>query len=59
MTETTLRAADLHNIAGYTPYEGRRVRGRVRLTLSRGLVVCKGGEFTGHRGWGHLVEGKR
>ncbi len=54
--EWTIRAANLHNIAGYTPYEGRRVRGRVRFTLSRGLVVCKAGEFTGHRGWGRLVE---
>ncbi|HNS04186.1 MAG TPA: amidohydrolase family protein [Anaerolineae bacterium] len=58
-TETTIRAGELHNIAGYTPYEGRRVRGRVRFTLSRGQVVCKGGEFTGHRGWGHLVAGRR
>jgi hypothetical protein len=21
-------------------------------------VVCKGGEFLGHRGWGRLVEGR-
>lgn len=56
--ESTIKAANLHNIAGYTPYEGRRVRGRVRFTLSRGLVVCKAGEFTGHRGWGRLVEGR-
>jgi dihydroorotase-like cyclic amidohydrolase len=55
--EATIKAANLHNIAGYTPYEGRRVRGRVRFTLSRGLLICKGGEFTGHRGWGRLVEG--
>lgn len=56
--ETTIKAFDLHNIAGYTPYEGRRVRGRVRFTVSRGLVVCKAGEFTGHHGWGRLVEGR-
>lgn len=54
----TIEAANLHNIAGYTPYESRRVRGRVRYTLSRGLVVCKTGEFVGHRGWGRLVEGR-
>lgn len=56
--DSTIKAANLHNIAGYTPYEGRQVRGRVRFTLSRGLVVCKAGEFTGQRGWGRLVEGR-
>lgn len=56
--DATIKAANLHNIAGYTPYENRRVRGRVRYTLSRGLVVCKVGEFLGHRGWGRLVEGR-
>ena len=53
-----ISAAELHNIAGYTPYEGRRVQGKVRFTLSRGLVICKNGEFTGHRGWGRLVQGQ-
>jgi dihydropyrimidinase len=56
--DVTIKAANLHNIAGYTPYEGRRVRGRVRFTLSRGLVVCKAGEFTGQRGWGRMIEGR-
>lgn len=55
--DVTIKAANLHNIAGYTPYEGRRVRGRVRFTISRGLVVCRAGEFLGQRGWGRLVEG--
>jgi hypothetical protein len=56
--DAVIKAANLHNIAGYTLYENRRVRGRVRFTISRGLVVCKGGEFLGHRGWGRLVEGR-
>ncbi len=56
--DSTIKAANLHNIAGYTPYEGRRVRGRVRFTISRGLVVCKAGEFTGQRGWGRMTEGR-
>ncbi|MFZ2488074.1 MAG: amidohydrolase family protein [Anaerolineae bacterium] len=55
---STIKAAELHNIAGYTPYEGRRVQGKVRFTLSRGLLICKNGEFIGHRGWGRLVHGK-
>ena len=53
-----IHAANLHNIAGYTPYEGRRVRGKVRFTVSRGRVVFKNGEFVGHRGWGRFVEGR-
>ena len=56
--DATIKTANLHNIAGYTPYEGRRVRGRVRFTVSRGMIVCKAGEFTGQRGWGHLVEAR-
>lgn len=56
--EWTVKASDLHNIAGYTPYEGRRLRGQVRLTLSRGRAVFKAGEFVGARGWGRFVEGQ-
>ncbi len=34
-----IHAADLHHIAGYSPYEGMQVQGRVNMTLSRGEVV--------------------
>ncbi len=53
--EQTVRAADLHHIAGYTPYEGLCVQGRVRATISRGRVVYEDGGFTGCRGWGQFV----
>lgn len=56
--EWTVKAANLHNIAGYTPYEDRNLLGVVRTTISRGQVVYRGGEFLGQRGWGHFVEGK-
>ncbi len=56
--EWIVKASNLHNIAGYTPYEGQRLRGQVRFTLSRGKVVCKAGEFLGHRGWGRFVEAR-
>ena len=56
--ERTIKATNLHNIAGYTPYEDRTVHGHVRLTISRGQVVYKAGEFLGQRGWGRFVEGK-
>ncbi|MFN2165077.1 MAG: amidohydrolase family protein, partial [Anaerolineae bacterium] len=56
--EGTVKAANLHNIAGYTPYEGRALRGAVRMTISRGRIVCRNGEFLGERGWGRFVEGR-
>ena len=55
---STIRAGELHNIAGYTPYEGREVRGRVRMTISRGQVLYRGGEFISHRGRGRFVHGR-
>ena len=33
-----LRSDDLHNIAGYTPYEGHRLRGAVRTVLCLSLI---------------------
>jgi dihydropyrimidinase len=57
--ESTIKASNLHNIAGYTPYENRPVRGRVRFTISRGQIVFKGGEFLGQRGAGRFVEGHK
>src|SRR5258707_5367305 len=34
-----IHAEDLHNIAGYSPYEGHRLRGAVRTVLCRGQIV--------------------
>lgn len=56
--EGTIKATNLHNIAGYTPYENRAVRGRIRMTMSRGQIVYKGGEFLGQRGAGRFVAGR-
>lgn len=56
--EWTVKAANMHNIAGYTPYEGRTLQGAVRATISRGRVICRAGEFRGERGWGRFVEGR-
>jgi dihydropyrimidinase len=53
----TIRSVELHNIAGYTPYEGRKLQGAVRTTISRGRIVYRAGEFVGERGWGHFVRG--
>ncbi len=54
--EGTVRAADLHHLAGYTPYEGMRVQGRVHMVFSRGQMVVREGEFVGRRGRGKFVK---
>jgi dihydropyrimidinase len=53
--EGVIRAADLHHLAGYTPYEGLRVRGRVKATISRGHVIYRDGRFLGRKGRGEFV----
>jgi allantoinase len=53
--EWTLRGADLHSAAGWTPYEGRPMRGRVVLTVSRGRVVYDGRDVTGLPGDGQFI----
>jgi dihydropyrimidinase len=53
--EGTIQAAKLHNLAGYTPYEGRRVQGVVRDVFSRGRPLVREGEFIPAPGWGRFV----
>ena len=48
----TITAENLHSQAGYTPYEGMRVQGRVVATLRRGEFLVRDGEFVGHEGSG-------
>jgi len=54
----TIQASQLHNIAGYTPYEGRRVQGRIKTTIARGQIVYEEGEFKGQPGRGRFVAGE-
>ncbi len=53
--EVILSSSILHSRCDYTPYEGRYVRGYPVATVSRGDVVMRDGEFTGHAGRGRLV----
>ena len=53
--EQTIQAEKLHNLAGYTPYEGRRVQGAVRDVFSRGRQLVREGEFIPAPGWGRFV----
>jgi dihydropyrimidinase len=53
--EVILSWAMLHSRCDYTPYEGRYLRGYPVLTISRGEVVMRDGEFTGRADRGRLV----
>jgi len=53
--EVTLRAADMHDNVGYTPYEGRRVKGWPETVVSRGRVVVSEGRLHAPRGSGQFI----
>jgi dihydropyrimidinase len=52
----TLRDEDLHSAAGFSPYAGLELSGRVRTTISRGRVVFDQGKVIGEPGWGQFIE---
>ncbi len=53
--ETTIRADRLHNLAGYTPYEGMPVQGAVRDVFVRGRQLVQAGDFRPAPGWGRFT----
>ncbi|MFE3547459.1 dihydropyrimidinase [Streptomyces kronopolitis] len=53
--EQTLSAATHHMNVDYSPYEGKRLTGRVETVLSRGELVIDNREFTGHAGHGQYI----
>ena len=54
--EREIRHDMLHDNAGYTPYEGRRVTGWPRTVIGRGRVVVADGELQAQRGSGAYLE---
>jgi dihydroorotase (multifunctional complex type) len=56
--ETVPRAADMIGVAGWTPYEGIRLRGRVEATVSRGRIIARGGQLLGDPGVGQWIARK-
>jgi len=56
--ESTLQAGKLHNMAGYTPYEGWCVQGSIKMTISRGQIIYEDGQFNGTPGRGRFVAGE-
>ncbi len=53
--ETTIETKRLHNLAGYTPYEGMKVQGAVRDVFMRGRQLVREGEFQPAPHWGRFV----
>ena len=51
-----LRDEDLHSAAGFSPYAGLELSGRVQTTICRGRVVYDRGTVTGEPGWGRFIE---
>ena len=50
-----IRAADLLSRCGWTPFEGRQVRGRIRRVVLRGRDAYKDGELLVEAGYGRDV----
>jgi dihydropyrimidinase len=53
--ETAITAGILHDNVGYTPYEGRRLRGWPVTVLSRGRIVVDNGKLAAPRGSGAFL----
>ncbi len=54
--EWVIAASGLHSRCGWTPYEGRRVRGRVRRVELRGQAVYRDGDVLRPPGGGRPLE---
>lgn len=52
---TAINHARLHDNADYSPYEGFQCQGAPVLTMCRGEIVARNGEFTGRQGYGQFL----
>jgi dihydropyrimidinase len=53
--EVEIQQSMLHGKTDYTPYEGWKVQGYPTVTISRGTVLVKDGEFVGKQGHGRYL----
>jgi len=53
--EVTIRAENMHDRVGYSPYEGRVVKGWPETVISRGCVVVADGALCVERGTGQYL----
>ena len=51
-----LAASELHSRAGFSPYEGLTVTGKVHTTICRGRVIYQDGAVIGDRGFGRFLK---
>ncbi|HKT79761.1 MAG TPA: dihydroorotase family protein [Vicinamibacterales bacterium] len=57
--EGVLTDDEVYTKVGWSPYAGRRYKGRPVMTIVRGQVVMENGKVIGTPGWGRLVPGVR
>ncbi len=55
--EKTLSNEDIVSKVGWTPYEGRRVKGLPVKTFVRGRLVADTGQPAAEPGWGQFLPG--
>ncbi|MCR5684809.1 MAG: dihydropyrimidinase [Lachnospiraceae bacterium] len=51
----TITKKNMHSRTDYTIYEGKELTGYPVMTVSRGRIVYREGEFTGEAGYGRLI----
>jgi len=54
--EWTIRGEALHGKTRWTPYEGRKVKGRVISSIIRGTITYDHGEVVGKPGQGRALK---
>jgi dihydropyrimidinase len=53
--EREVASPALQSFADYSIWDGQRLRGWPVLTISRGRVIARDGQFTGEAGWGRYL----
>ena len=53
--ESVLKNSNRHTVAGYTPYNGMKVKGRTETLILRGEIILNDGKFLGKRGNGKFL----
>jgi dihydroorotase-like cyclic amidohydrolase len=56
--EYEIRDADVLSLTGWSPYAGRKVRGKPVRTIVRGKTVYVDGKVVGQKGWGKQARAK-
>lgn len=53
--EWVIRAEEMHTMAKYTPFEGMKLKGRVKKTMVRGILVYENDKICVEPGYGRFV----